>query len=143
MSRLLRRSWRVRGGRSLYSRLGLPVPHNFWLNFMKPLRYRAWQWRFRIRSGARLRADLARLHNVLDSAASQGVGTLGRVADRVCDAFNLSDARGRRQRAKLPKGLGRVGGEGPYLAAPAATPERRGAQAAGALAPCGVGARCA
>ena len=37
---------------SLASRLALPVPHNFWLDFMKPLRYRAWQWRFRIRSGA-------------------------------------------------------------------------------------------
>ena len=74
--------------------------------------------------GRRLRADLARLHNVLDSAASQGVGTLGRVADRVCDAFNLSDARGRRQRASCRKALGELEAKG-HISLP--LPQRRSA----------------
>ena len=48
----------------------------------------------------RLRGDLSRLHNVLDAAASQGIRSLGQVADRVCEAFDLRDGRGRYQRAR-------------------------------------------
>lgn len=46
-----------------------------------------------------LRADLVRLHEVLNSAPSQGVTSLGRLADHVCDAFDLRDGRDRLQRA--------------------------------------------
>ena len=56
--------------------------------------------------GRRLRADLARVRGVLDSAAHQGITSLGQVADRVCDAFALRDGRGRCQRASCCKALG-------------------------------------
>ena len=55
--------------------------------------------------GHRLRGDLSRLHNVLDAAASQGIRSLGQVADRVCEAFDLRDGRGRCQRASCRKAL--------------------------------------
>ena len=42
-----------------------------------------------------LRGNLARLRDVLDGAVSQGVGSLGQVADRVCEAFDFRDGRGR------------------------------------------------
>ena len=45
-----------------------------------------------------LRGNLARLRDVLDGAVSQGVGSLGQVADRVCEAFDFRDGRGRWQR---------------------------------------------
>ena len=75
--------------------------------------------------GRRLRADLGRLHDVLNRAASQGVGTLGRVADRVCDAFNLSDARGRRQRASCRKALGELAAKG-HISLPRPRPRSAG-----------------
>ena len=55
--------------------------------------------------GHRLRGNLSRLHNVLDAAASQGIRSLGQVADRVCEAFDLRDGRGRCQRASCRKAL--------------------------------------
>ena len=55
--------------------------------------------------GHRLRGNLSRLHTVLDAAASQGIRSLGRVADRVCEAFDLRDGRGRWQRASCRKAL--------------------------------------
>ena len=36
--------------------------------------------------GRSLRANLARVHDVLDSAGSQGITSLGQLADRVCTA---------------------------------------------------------
>ena len=74
--------------------------------------------------GRRLRADLARLHEVLNSAASQGVDSLARVADRVCDGFDLHDTRGRRQRASCRKALDALEGQG-HISLPA--PRRRSA----------------
>ena len=56
--------------------------------------------------GRRLRANLSRLHDVVNSAGSQGMTSLGRLADRVCDAFDLRDGRGRLQRASCVKALG-------------------------------------
>ena len=55
--------------------------------------------------GRSLRADLVRLRGVLDSATSQGITSLGQLADRVCEAFNLRDGRGRCQRASCRKAL--------------------------------------
>ena len=39
-----------------------------------------------------LRADPVRLHEVLNSAASQDVTSLGQLAERVCDAFNMAQS---------------------------------------------------
>ena len=55
--------------------------------------------------GRSLRADLVRLRGVLDSATSQGITSLGQLADRVCEAFHLRDGRGRCQRASCRKAL--------------------------------------
>ena len=55
--------------------------------------------------GHRLRGNLSQLRNVLDAAASQGIRSLGQVADRVCEAFDLRDGRGRCQRASCRKAL--------------------------------------
>ena len=55
--------------------------------------------------GRTLRANLARVRDVLDGASSQGIGTLGRVADRVCEAFDFRDARGHWQRASCHQAL--------------------------------------
>ena len=52
-----------------------------------------------------LRDNLARLRDVLDEAVSQGVGSLGQVADRVCEAFDFRDGRGRWQRANCCRAL--------------------------------------
>ena len=49
--------------------------------------------------GRSLQGDLTRLHEVLDGAVSQGIHGLGQVADRVCEAFDFRDGRGRLQRA--------------------------------------------
>ncbi|MDE0031409.1 MAG: IS4 family transposase [Deltaproteobacteria bacterium] len=49
--------------------------------------------------GRSLRGNLTRLREVLDGAVSQGVDGLGQVADRVCEAFDFRDGRGRLQRA--------------------------------------------
>ena len=48
---------------------------------------------------------LARLRDVLDGAVLQGVGSLGQVADRVCEAFDFRDGRGRWQRASCCRAL--------------------------------------
>ena len=56
--------------------------------------------------GRKLRANLADVRVVLDSAASQGVTSLGQLADRVCEALDLRDGRGRWQRASCRKALG-------------------------------------
>ena len=92
--------------------------------------------------GRSLRANLARLRDVLDSAASQGTTSLGQVADRVCDAFDLRDSRGRRQRASCRKALGVLHVRGD-IALPAARHHRTGGHSprvlAHAVAPaCGV-----
>ena len=55
--------------------------------------------------GHRLRGNLSQLRNVLDAAASQGIRSLGQVADRVCEVFDLRDGRGRCQRASCRKAL--------------------------------------
>ena len=55
--------------------------------------------------GDRLRADLGRLHDVLNATESQGITRLGQVAERVCEAFELRDGRGRLQRASCRKAL--------------------------------------
>ena len=55
--------------------------------------------------GRTLRANLARVRDVLDGASSQGIGTVGRVADRVCEAFDFSDGRGHWQRASCHQAL--------------------------------------
>ena len=86
-----------------------------------------------------LRDNLARLRDVLDEATGAGVGSLVQVADRVCEAFDFRDGRGRWQRASccralsdlqaaghvsLPAGRGARGGGGrarvlPHPLAPA------------------------
>ena len=52
-----------------------------------------------------LRDNLAHLRDVLDAAVSQGAGSLGQVADRVCEAFDFRDGRGRWQRASCYRAL--------------------------------------
>ena len=42
---------------------------------------------------------------MLDEASSQGIRSLGRVTDHVCEAFDLRDGRGRCQRASCRKAL--------------------------------------
>ena len=49
--------------------------------------------------GRSLRGNLGRLRDVLDGAVSQDIDSLRQVADRVCEAFDLRDGRGRWQRA--------------------------------------------
>ena len=56
--------------------------------------------------GRSLRANLARLHEVVNRAGLQGVTSRGQLADRVCDAFGLRDGLGRLQRASCCKALG-------------------------------------
>ena len=75
--------------------------------------------------GRSLRGDLARLRGVLDSATSQGITSLGQVADRVCVAFNLRDGRGRWQRASCRKALGVLQAQGD-IALPAPRHSRAG-----------------
>ena len=75
--------------------------------------------------GRCLRGNLARLHDVLNSATSQGVTSLGQLADRVCDAFHLRDGRGRLQRASCCKALGALHRAG-QIALPPARRHRAG-----------------
>ena len=49
--------------------------------------------------GRSLRGNLARLRDVVNETVSQGVDSLGQVADHVCEAFDFRDGRGRLQRA--------------------------------------------
>ena len=55
--------------------------------------------------GGRLRADIGRLHEVLNTTALQGIASVGRIAERVCEAFDLRDGRGRLQRASCRQAL--------------------------------------
>ena len=73
--------------------------------------------------GGRLRADIGRLHDVLKTTASQGITSLCRVADRVCEAFDLRDGRGRLQRASCRGALRALEAAG-HVSLPA--PRRRG-----------------
>ena len=83
--------------------------------------------------GRSLRANLARLRDVLDSAAAQGTTSLGQVADRVCDAFDLRDGRGRWQRASCRKALGVLQARGD-IALPAPRHHRAGGHSPRVLA---------
>ena len=71
-----------------------------------------------------LRANLTRLREVLDSAAIHGIESVGRIADRVCEAFDFRDSRGRWQRASCRQALADLQAAG-QVALPA--PQRRGA----------------
>ena len=75
--------------------------------------------------GRRLRADLGRVRGVLDNATSQGITSLGQIADRVCEALNLRDGRGRWQRASCRKALGVLQARGD-IALPALRVNRAG-----------------
>ena len=75
--------------------------------------------------GRSLRGNLARLRDVLDGAVSQGIGSLGRVADRVCEAFDFHDGRGRRQRASCCAALADLGAAG-HVSLPQGRPSRGG-----------------
>ena len=55
--------------------------------------------------GGRLRADIGQLQDVLNATVSQGITRLGQVAERVCEAFDLRDGRGRLQRASCCRAL--------------------------------------
>ena len=70
-----------------------------------------------------LRRNLARLRDVLDGAVSQGVGSLGQVADRVCEAFDFRDGRGRWQRASCCRALSDLQAAG-HVSLPAGQPAR-------------------
>ena len=72
-----------------------------------------------------LRGNLARLRDVLDAAVSQGVGSLGQVADRVCEAFDFRDGRGRWQRASCCRALADLKAAG-HVSLPAGQPARGG-----------------
>ena len=88
--------------------------------------------------GRCLRANLARVRGVLDRARCEGITSLAQVADRVCEAFDLRDGRGRWQRASCRKALDvlraqgdialpaprthRAGGHGPRVLAQAVAP---------------------
>ena len=52
-----------------------------------------------------LRANLGRLREILERAATDGIERVGRIADQVCVAFDLRDSRGRLQRASCRKAL--------------------------------------
>ena len=82
-----------------------------------------------------LRANLGRLREVLDLAATDGIERIGRIADQVCEAFDLRDSRGRLQRASCRKALATLEAAGQVT-----LPPRRPAPAAGAGAAGGGGA---
>ena len=70
-----------------------------------------------------LRANLGRLREVLDRAATDGIERIGRIADQVCEAFDLRDSRGRLQRASCRKALATLAAAGQVTLPP---PRRRG-----------------
>ena len=72
-----------------------------------------------------LRGNLARLRDVLDGAVSQGIGSLGQVADRVCEVFDFRDGRGRWQRASCCRALADLAAAG-HVSLPAGQPARGG-----------------
>ena len=75
--------------------------------------------------GRSLRGDLTRLREVLDGAIAQGVQGLGQVADRVCEAFDFRDGRGRWQRASCSAALADLEAAG-YVSLPRDRPSRGG-----------------
>ncbi|MCY3561682.1 MAG: transposase, partial [bacterium] len=77
--------------------------------------------------GRSLRGDLTRLREVLDGAMAQGVHGLGQVADRVCEAFDFRDGRGRWQRASCSAALADLEAAG-HVSLPRDRPSRGGAR---------------
>ena len=75
--------------------------------------------------GHSLRGNLTRLRDVLDGAVSQGIGSLGQVADRVCEAFDFRDGRGRWQRASCCAALADLEAAG-HVSLPRGRPSRGG-----------------
>ena len=73
--------------------------------------------------GHSLRGNLTGLRDVLDGAVSQGIGSLGQVADRVCEAFDLRDGRGRWQRASCCAALADLEAAG-HVSLPRGRPSR-------------------
>ena len=76
--------------------------------------------------GRSLRGNLTRLREVLDGAVSQGIDGLGQVADRVCEAFDFRDGRGRWQRASCCAALAGLEAAG-HVSLPRGRPSRGGA----------------
>ena len=75
--------------------------------------------------GRSLRGNLTRLREVLDEAVSQGVEGLGQVADRICEAFDFRDGRGRWQRASCSAALADLEAAG-HVSLPRGRPSRGG-----------------
>ena len=75
--------------------------------------------------GRSLRGNLTRLREVLDEAVSQGVEGLGQVADRICEAFDFRDGRGRWQRASCSAALADLEAAG-HVSLPRGRPARGG-----------------
>ena len=116
-------------------RVALPVPHLL-AALHEAVTVRVMEAQHQVRR--RLRADPGRVRGVLDNATSQGITSLGLIADRVCEALHLGDGRGRWQRASCRKELGmlqargdialpaprrsRAGGHGPRVLAHAVAP---------------------
>ena len=75
--------------------------------------------------GRSLRGNLTRLREVLDGAVSQGIDGLGQVADRVCEAFDFRDGRGRWQRASCCAALADLEAAG-HVSLPRGRPSRGG-----------------
>ena len=100
----------------------LPLPQNFLLDFLQPLRYGGRHGDSE--SGLTYSTGQPRrLRDVLDGAVSQGVGSLGQVADRVCEAFDFRDGRGRWQRASCCRALADLQAAG-HVSLPAGQPAR-------------------
>ena len=93
--------------------------------------------------GHRLRGNLSRLRTVLDEASSQGIRSLGRVTDHVCEAFDLRDGRGRCQRASCRKALADLEAAGEVSLPPSRRRAGAVAQAPSAPPTGGAGTRCA
>ena len=86
-----------------------------------------------------LRDNLARLRDVLDDAVSQGIGSRGQVADRVCEAFRFPRRAGPVAARELQPGVVRLGGGRSRLAACGSAGSRGWGPGAGACAPGGLG----
>ena len=70
-----------------------------------------------------LRANPARLQEVLEQATAHGIESVGQIADRVCEAFDFRDSRGRLQRASCRQALRALAAAGQVALPP---PRRRG-----------------
>ena len=75
--------------------------------------------------GRSLRGNLTRLRAVLDGSVLQGIDGLGQVADRVCEAFDFRDGRGRWQRASCCAALADLEAAG-HVSLPLGRPSRGG-----------------